>query len=160
MITPVLFTPVMPQDTIAVAPPVLQRPHYDYPQPSENTAKAVVRRTLQRRYTGGGYTVTRAQATVTHYEPPAPTPEPQQPSVTPQPGSYQACVLEHESGGNWHAVNPESGAGGGYQFLPSTWHYLGYPGLPQDASPELQTQAFDREYAANGTAPWITDGCK
>lgn len=75
------------------------------------------------------------------------------------PGSFQSCVLSHESGGNYSAVNPSSGAGGAYQFLPSTWASLGMPGSPQDASPAQQDQAFQELYAQQGSAPWASDGC-
>ena len=36
-----------------------------------------------------------------------------------------------ESGGNFGAVNPSSGAGGAYQILPSTWSLYGGRGAPQ-----------------------------
>lgn len=75
------------------------------------------------------------------------------------PGSFQSCVLSRESGGNYSAVNPSSGAGGAYQFLPSTWSSLGMPGSPQDASPAQQDQAFQQLYAQQGSAPWASDGC-
>ena len=35
-----------------------------------------------------------------------------------------------ESGGNYGAVNPSSGAGGAYQILPSTWALYGGQGAP------------------------------
>jgi hypothetical protein len=73
---------------------------------------------------------------------------------------FQACVIAAESGGNAGAVNPYSGAGGLYGFLPSTWHALGYSGLPQDASVAEQNAAFAREYAASGGGAWSPyDGC-
>jgi resuscitation-promoting factor RpfC len=80
-------------------------------------------------------------------------------SVTPS-SAYEACVIRRESGGNPSAVNPSSGAGGLYQFLPSTWASLGYSGLPQDAPASVQQQAFDKLYAQAGTSPWSpSDGC-
>jgi resuscitation-promoting factor RpfC len=75
------------------------------------------------------------------------------------PASFQACVIARESGGNARAVNPSSGAGGLYQFLPSSWSALGYSGLPEDASVAVQTQAFDKLYAEDGGSPWLADGC-
>jgi soluble lytic murein transglycosylase-like protein len=75
------------------------------------------------------------------------------------PGSFQECVIARESGGDASAVNPASGAGGLYGFLPSTWASLGYSGLPEDASVAVQTQAFDKLYAEAGTTPWSSDGC-
>ena len=52
---------------------------------------------------------------------------------TAAPGSFQACVIARESGGNARAVNPASGAGGLYQFLPSTWQALATPAAPRRA---------------------------
>ena len=75
-------------------------------------------------------------------------------------GSYQSCVIARESGGRANAVNPSSGAGGLYQFLPSTWHSLGHNGLPQNASVAEQNAAFQQAYAQSGTSPWSPyDGC-
>ena len=73
---------------------------------------------------------------------------------------YQACVIASESGGNPSAVNPSSGAGGLYQFLPSTWAALGHSGLPQNASVAEQNQAFQQQYAQSGGSAWSPyDGC-
>jgi resuscitation-promoting factor RpfC len=74
-------------------------------------------------------------------------------------GAFEACVIAHESGGNPRAVNPASGAGGLFQFLPSTWADLGYPGLPQYAPVSEQEEAFAKLYAEAGTSPWAGDGC-
>jgi resuscitation-promoting factor RpfC len=75
-------------------------------------------------------------------------------------GGFQSCVIARESGGNASAVNPSSGAGGLYGFLPSTWHALGYSGLPQDASVSQQNAAFAKEYAQSGGGAWSAyDGC-
>jgi resuscitation-promoting factor RpfC len=94
---------------------------------------------------------------------PAPAPAaPAAPAPAPAaaPGSFQACVIARESGGNARAVNPATGAGGLYQFLPSTWQSLGYPGLPQDAPISVQNAAFQQAYAQSGTSPWApSDGC-
>jgi resuscitation-promoting factor RpfC len=87
-------------------------------------------------------------------------PESSSASYSGAPGSFQACVIQAESGGNASAVNPSSGAGGLYQFLPSTWQALGYSGLPQDASVAEQNAAFQKEYAESGTSAWSAyDGC-
>ena len=75
-------------------------------------------------------------------------------------GSFQSCVISAESGGNPNAVNPSSGAGGLYQFLPSTWHALGYSGSPQDAPVSVQNEAFAKQYAQSGGSAWSAyDGC-
>src|SRR5215831_14436599 len=79
-------------------------------------------------------------------------------------GAFESCVISHESGGNPRAVNPTSGAGGLYQFLPSTWASLGfavaYPGGAQTAPVSVQHAAFAKLYAEAGTSPWAPyDGC-
>jgi resuscitation-promoting factor RpfC len=89
-------------------------------------------------------------------------PAPAQPSgsYSGAPGSYQSCVIQAESGGDPHAVNPSSGAGGLYGFLPSTWQALGFSGLPQDAPVSVQNAAFAKQYAQSGTSAWSPyDGC-
>lgn len=76
------------------------------------------------------------------------------------PGSFQSCVIQAESGGNAQAVNPVSGAGGLYGFLPSTWQALGFSGLPENAPVSVQNAAFAKEYAQSGTSAWAPyDGC-
>ena len=81
-------------------------------------------------------------------------------SYSGAPGSFQGCVIQAESGGNAHAVNGSSGAGGLYGFLPSTWQGLGHSGLPENASVSEQNQAFAQEYAQSGTSAWSAyDGC-
>ena len=78
--------------------------------------------------------------------------------------AFEACVISRESGGNPRAVNPASGAGGLYQFLPSTWASLGYasayPGGAETAPVSVQRSAFAKLYAEAGTSPWAPyDGC-
>jgi resuscitation-promoting factor RpfC len=77
------------------------------------------------------------------------------------PGSaFRACVIARESGGNPRAVNPVSGAGGLYQFLPSTWRTLGFGGLPEYAAVATQDAEFVRAYELWGPSPWRPyDGC-
>lgn len=98
---------------------------------------------------------------------PAPAPRRHHHSRAPpaQAASYsgsgmEACIISRESGGNPRAVNPTSGAGGLYQFLPSTWAALGHSGQPQNASVAEQRQAFEQEVAASGYSAWTPyDGC-
>ena len=76
------------------------------------------------------------------------------------PGSFRSCVIQRESSGNPRAVNRSSGAGGLYGFLPSTWHGLGFSGLPENAPVAEQNYAFAKEYAQSGTSAWAPyDGC-
>jgi resuscitation-promoting factor RpfC len=90
----------------------------------------------------------------------APAPVASAGAYSAAPGSFQSCVIRAESGGNPRAVNPSSGAGGLYGFLPSTWQALGYSGLPQNASVSQQSAAFAKQYARSGTSAWAPyDGC-
>lgn len=76
--------------------------------------------------------------------------------------AFEACVISRESGGNPQAYNPASGAGGLFQFLPSTWAKLGlgYPGGAQTAPVSVQEQGFQILYARDGTSDWAPyDGC-
>jgi peptidoglycan hydrolase CwlO-like protein len=65
----------------------------------------------------------------------------------------QAIVM-CESGGNFNAVNPSSGAGGAYQILPSTWRLYGGSGAPQDASPSEQSSIASQIWADSGPSAW------
>ena len=103
-------------------------------------------------------------ATVTSDAPavstPAPAPAQAAASYSGAPGSFQSCVIQAESGGTPSAVNPASGAGGLYGFLPSTWQALGFSGLPENAPVSVQNAAFAKEYAQSGTSAWAPyDGC-
>ena len=99
-------------------------------------------------------------ATGTGYAPVAAPAAPAQSSYSAASGSFQQCVIQAESGGNASAVNPSSGAGGLYGFLPSTWQALGHSGLPENASVSEQNQAFQQEYAQGGAGAWAPyDGC-
>jgi hypothetical protein len=76
-------------------------------------------------------------------------------------GSFQACVISRESGGNPDAQNPASSASGLYGFLSTTWEDVtGLPGPARDYSEAQQTAAFWKLYAEAGTSPWgPSDGC-
>jgi peptidoglycan hydrolase-like protein with peptidoglycan-binding domain len=63
-------------------------------------------------------------------------------------------IVQCESGGNYSAVNPASGAGGAYQILPSTWQSYGGRGLPQDAPKAEQDQIAAEIYAHQGASAW------
>jgi hypothetical protein len=69
--------------------------------------------------------------------------------------SIPSSVVQCESGGNWHAVNSSSGAGGAYQIMPSTWQAYGGSGLPQDASPAQQSAIAAKIWAGGaGAGQW------
>jgi hypothetical protein len=68
------------------------------------------------------------------------------------------AVVMCESGGNFRAVNPSSGAGGAYQILPSTWRLYGGQGLPEDASPAEQSRIAAEIWADSGPGAWVCAG--
>jgi len=59
-----------------------------------------------------------------------------------------------ESGGNYHALNASSGAGGAYQILPSTWSAYGGQGAPQDAPKAEQDRIAGEIWADSGPSAW------
>lgn len=71
------------------------------------------------------------------------------------PYSIPAYIVMCESGGNYGAVNPSSGAGGAYQILPSTWELYGGNGAPQDASKEEQDRIAGEIWADSGPSAWV-----
>lgn len=65
-------------------------------------------------------------------------------------------IAECESGNDYGAVNPSSGAGGRWQILPSTWRSLGYSGSPQDAPPAVQDEAAAKLWNGGaGRSNWV-----
>jgi len=83
------------------------------------------------------------------------------------PNGYLDCVVGRESRGNYGAVNSSSGAGGAYQFMPSTWNntaaHAGRPDLigvhPSQASPADQDAMAATLYQWQGGSPWAGPGC-
>ncbi len=75
-------------------------------------------------------------------------------------GSFQACVIQRESGGNSQVMN-SSGHYGLYQFSSSTWaEYGGNPADFGNASVAEQNQVFNNAIAAGGQSNWSAyDGC-
>jgi nucleoid-associated protein YgaU len=75
-------------------------------------------------------------------------------------GSFQACVIAAESGGNSQVMNG-SGHYGLYQFSSSTWtEYGGNAADFGNASVSEQNQVFDNAIAAGGQSNWAPyDGC-
>jgi hypothetical protein len=91
---------------------------------------------------------------------PAHQASPSGPVSTAGMGSYQACVISRESGGNSQVMNA-SGHYGLYQFDYGTWVSGGGAGGDfGHASVSEQNQVFAAVYAARGTQPWSpSDGC-
>jgi septal ring factor EnvC (AmiA/AmiB activator) len=74
------------------------------------------------------------------------------------PFSIPTYIVMCESGGNYGAVNPSSGAGGAYQILPSTWELYGGSGAPQDAPKAEQDRIAAEIWADSGGGAWVCAG--
>lgn len=88
--------------------------------------------------------------------PVASAPTPPATATVASGGGYTipSSIVQCESGGNYSAVNPSSGAGGAYQILPSTWQAYGGQGLPQNASPAEQGHIAAEIMAKQGPSAW------
>lgn len=71
------------------------------------------------------------------------------------PYSIPTYIVMCESGGNYSALNPSSGAGGAYQILPSTWELYGGKGEPQNASKAEQDRIAAEIWADSGPSAWV-----
>jgi septal ring factor EnvC (AmiA/AmiB activator) len=71
------------------------------------------------------------------------------------PYSIPTYIVMCESGGNYSAVNPSSGAGGAYQVLPSTWELYGGQGEPQNAPKAEQDRIAAEIWADSGSSAWV-----
>lgn len=71
------------------------------------------------------------------------------------PYSIPTYIVMCESGGNYSAVNPSSGAGGAYQILPSTWEGYGGKGLPENAPKAEQDRIAGEIWADSGPSAWV-----
>lgn len=70
------------------------------------------------------------------------------------PYSIPTYIVMCESGGNYSALNPSSGAGGAYQIIPSTWEAYGGKGAPQNASKAEQDRIAALIWADSGPGAW------
>jgi peptidoglycan hydrolase CwlO-like protein len=70
------------------------------------------------------------------------------------PYSIPTYIVMCESGGNYHALNSSSGAGGAYQILPSTWRAYGGQGAPQDAPKAEQDRIAAEIWRDSGPSAW------
>lgn len=71
------------------------------------------------------------------------------------PYSIPTYIVMCESGGNYSALNPSSGAGGAYQILPSTWDLYGGKGLPHEAPKAEQDRIAAEIWADSGPSAWV-----
>ncbi len=70
------------------------------------------------------------------------------------PYAIPTYIVMCESGGNYHALNESSGAGGAYQILPSTWRAYGGQGAPQDAPKAEQDRIAAEIWRDSGPSAW------
>lgn len=94
--------------------------------------------------------------------PPAPVAPVTTPAAPEDVRAIFECIIRHESGGDPAAVNPSSGAGGLFQFLPSSW--LAYGGgqfapLPNLATADQQWQIALAAQAQSYWYPWVGTNC-
>lgn len=71
------------------------------------------------------------------------------------PYSIPTAIVMCESGGNYSALNPSSGAGGAYQIMPSTWAAYGGKGLPHQAPKAEQDRIAALIWADSGPGAWV-----
>jgi septal ring factor EnvC (AmiA/AmiB activator) len=71
------------------------------------------------------------------------------------PYSIPTYIVMCESGGNYSALNPSSGAGGAYQIIPSTWALYGGQGEPQNAPKAEQDRIAAEIWADSGGSAWV-----
>lgn len=71
------------------------------------------------------------------------------------PYSIPTTIVMCESGGNYSALNPTSGAGGAYQIMPSTWEAYGGTGLPHLAPKAEQDRIASLIWADSGPSAWV-----
>jgi peptidoglycan hydrolase CwlO-like protein len=74
------------------------------------------------------------------------------------PFSIPTYIVLCESGGNYSALNPSSGAGGAYQIIPSTWALYGGKGAPHEASKAEQDRIAAEIWADSGASAWVCAG--
>lgn len=70
------------------------------------------------------------------------------------PYAIPTYIVMCESGGDYSALNPSSGAGGAYQIIPSTWAAYGGKGLPHEASKAEQDRIAALIWADVGASAW------
>ena len=71
------------------------------------------------------------------------------------PYSIPTYIVMCESGGNYSALNPSSGAGGAYQIIPSTWELYGGKGAPHEAPKAEQDRIAAEIWADSGGGAWV-----
>jgi septal ring factor EnvC (AmiA/AmiB activator) len=71
------------------------------------------------------------------------------------PYAIPTYIVMCESGGDYSALNPSSGAGGAYQIIPSTWAAYGGQGEPQNAPKAEQDRIAGEIWTDSGGSAWV-----
>jgi septal ring factor EnvC (AmiA/AmiB activator) len=71
------------------------------------------------------------------------------------PFAIPTYIVMCESGGNYGALNPSSGAGGAYQIIPSTWELYGGKGAPHEAPKAEQDRIAAEIWSDSGGSAWV-----
>jgi peptidoglycan hydrolase CwlO-like protein len=71
------------------------------------------------------------------------------------PYSIPTYIVMCESGGDYSALNPSSGAGGAYQILPSTWGLYDGQGAPHEAPKAEQDRIAAEIWTDSGGSAWV-----
>jgi septal ring factor EnvC (AmiA/AmiB activator) len=77
------------------------------------------------------------------------------PNFAGGPYAIPTYIVMCESGGNYSALNPSSGAGGAYQIIPSTWEAYGGQGLPHLAPKAEQDRIARLIWENDGPGAWV-----
>ena len=113
------------------------------PAPAAAPAAAAAQAATQGLPVGGGLV-----SVVRNVVSPAPAP-----SGDGGAGGVWLQLRQCESGDNYQA-DTGNGFYGAYQFSPSTWTGMGYPGRPDQEPPAMQDQAAQRLQAQSGWGQW------
>jgi hypothetical protein len=155
-------TPAAPAPAVAATYSVAPAATATQPSTGDDTHIGVLRpagtRYLQAAWAWASYVSAHTPAKA----PAAPAPAvaathivvtPVAPVAQPAVSDVWAGLRRCESGGNY-AENTGNGYYGAYQFSAATWHGLGFPGLPSDASPAVQDRAAQQLQARSGWGQW------
>ncbi len=71
------------------------------------------------------------------------------------PYTIPTYIVMCESGGDYGALNPSSGAGGAYQIIPSTWDLYGGQGESHTAPKAEQDRIAAEIWADSGGSAWV-----
>lgn len=135
--------------------------------PGAQTGQAVLVRRMEEAvwYAEIGRQLLAAQAELDRQASAADQPQQGTSRATPSGSGYnesdiEACIKQHESGGNPAAINPQTGdASGFYGFLDSTWAGYGGYRKASDAPPEVQHERFEQLWAGGAGASHWRGGC-